>query len=77
MKTGSLLEKGYCTLKNYDLSPNARMILDVPYEFESYGKMYFHVRLLLSKSSLYMFLIENSEVGSVSDSLKESILSML
>ena len=70
MKTGNLIEKGYCTLKNFSLSPNARSILDMPEELHSMGETFFHVRLLLSKSSLYMFLIENSQVSNISDSLK-------
>jgi hypothetical protein len=60
LREGSEIEKGYCSLKNIDFSPNYRYILDVPYDYENYGETYYHIRLLLSKSSLYMLIIEKS-----------------
>lgn len=64
LRTGAVIEKGYCSLRNIDLSPNCRYILDMPYEYDKIcpTRTLFHIRLLLSKSSLYMFLIENNEL---------------
>lgn len=77
MRTGQIIERGYCTLKNYDLSPNSRLLLDMPWELDSYGESFYHMRVLLSKKSLYMFLIESTQLLDASDTFKETILSLL
>lgn len=77
MRTGNPIEKGYCTLRNIDFSPNYRYILDVPYEYDKIcGKQtLFHVRLLLSKASLYMFLMEGWKgVENIGPSFKNLII---
>lgn len=80
LRTGKLVEKGYCSLRNISFSPDFRSILDMSYEYDKIcpTQTLFHIRLLLSKSSLYMFLIENNEVlQQYSDRFKNTIIQLL
>lgn len=80
LRTGRPIEKGYCSLRNIDFSPNHRYILDVPYEYDKicHNQTLFHIRLLLSKSSLYMFLMESSsQFNAFSERFKNSMIELL
>jgi hypothetical protein len=63
ISTGELIDDLPCNLKSIDLCPNHNLLLDYSPGINEEEHLVLHIRVLLSKKSLYFFLMENGRLA--------------